>query len=507
MFARANLVAALGGLAFALAFCFGWAWPAMFVGVAVFVVAIERSRDLGEALSAAMVFGWFGYVGGYHWLQPALAALWGDREALSWVVWLGLAFWFSLRFVVVAFAFRALRWRGCGLLVALSLPWITVEWLYPSLFPFYLANPLIDRVWLAQSVVVGGPLLLSAWSCVVSAMLAEILLWFLGGRPLSRATVGFALFFTVAALAFGARSVRTVEATLASSPTMVVGIVQGNVDVTGGRAARALAHKKYLAQSRVLEREAPVDLLVWPETAYFAPLPNRLPFSAAIVRADVEAPLLFGGVVQSSSGPSRRFNSALLADPDGNVRSAYHKRYLIPFAEYIPFGERFEAWAKVVPTLSRFQRGTPTRGVRLGSSTIAVPICYEAIRPSYVRELVRRARPDLLVTLANDGWFDDSLAPWIHLRLARMRAIEHRRYLVRATNTGISAIVDPLGRVEAQTPLLQAASLRGEVHLLRESTPYAIAGDWPGYVGLGALAWLLGRRRPMWTGRRSEQAV
>ncbi|MGB5812386.1 MAG: apolipoprotein N-acyltransferase, partial [Polyangiales bacterium] len=351
-------------------------------------------------------------------------------------------------------------------------------------------------VWLAQLAAFGGPLLMSGVVCVAGAWVAEVALRCTGTKGLSRNAMLSSWVWMTGAMGFGAWSATDVDATISAAPAFSVGVVQANIDVASGRAARLLAHRRYLELSRQLESEASLDLLVWPETAYFAPFPGAFPLSGAIVRGDLGAPLLFGGVVQSSNAPDQRFNSALLVDADGMIRSAYHKRYLIPFAEYVPLSAWWPEWARPSSGVGRFAPGDPTDGIMLGSTVIAVPICYEAVRPGYVRGLVRRTRPSLLVTLANDGWFENSPEPSIHLRLSRLRAVEHRRYLVRATNTGISAIVDPLGRVVARTPLAEVATLTGEVRLLEGQTPYGIGGDWPGYASLLWMFWVFVARRP-----------
>src|SRR5262249_46057571 len=116
-------------------------------------------------------------------------------------------------------------------------------------------------------------------------------------------------------------------------------------------------------------------------------------------------------------------------------------------------------------------------------------ICYEDILPDFVNKLVAEGDPDLLVNLTNDAWFGNSTEPWIHLALAKMRAIEHRRYLVRATNSGISAIVDPVGRVVVHSDPFSEQSILGQAGFMRATTVYELVKDYPWY--LAALAALV----------------
>jgi apolipoprotein N-acyltransferase len=105
--------------------------------------------------------------------------------------------------------------------------------------------------------------------------------------------------------------------------------------------------------------------------------------------------------------------------------------------------------------------------------------------------MVREGDANLIVSLANDGWFGDSQEPWLHLALARFRAVEQRRFVVRATNSGISAVIDPLGRVLQQTPLLESTTLRASVHALDVDSPYRRFGDWPGWIAVAVVASML----------------
>ena len=144
----------------------------------------------------------------------------------------------------------------------------------------------------------------------------------------------------------------------------------------------------------------------------------------------------------------------------------------------------------------KFTAATDTPALHLDGWRIATPICYEVVRADFVRRMMRSAHPHLLVTLANDAWFGDSQEPWIHLALARLRAVEHRRFLVRATNSGVSAIVDPMGRVVVRTGVLTRANLRGEVRMLEGETVYARLGDWPGWMAAALMLLGLVARSP-----------
>ncbi len=194
-------------------------------------------------------------------------------------------------------------------------------------------------------------------------------------------------------------------------------------------------------------------------------------------------PLLFGAAsVDGSTGRNLKYNSALLVGADGVIRDAYDKNLLIPFTEYVPLADAVPWLKKRLVSSSDFAAATERPALRLGGWRISALICHEIVQAAFVRRVVVEARPHLLATLANDSWFGDSQEPWVHLAMARLRAVVHRRYLVRATNSGISAIVDPIGRELVRSGLLVRENLRATVRLLEGATLYTVWGDWPGWL-------------------------
>jgi apolipoprotein N-acyltransferase len=145
----------------------------------------------------------------------------------------------------------------------------------------------------------------------------------------------------------------------------------------------------------------------------------------------------------------------------------------------------------------------------LNGHQIATFICYEDIIPSFVRSILRSGNPDLLVNITNDAWFGDTTEPWIHLALAQLRAVEHRRFLVRSTNSGVSAFIDPVGRVIANTGTFREEALTAEIAWLRATTPYELWGDAPWWlaslvIGVAAFGQ---RKRPGGTPPKREEPV
>jgi apolipoprotein N-acyltransferase len=474
-------------------------WPLLGIFLVPLWWALERTRarGLGAPALTGFVFGLVAYAGGHLWLWRIVDVFLGGN------VWLGAALctvygvWFGLGFAAYAALFHGIRGRGWPVAVAGVAPLVAVEWLHPQLFPVYAGSGLVAVTPLAQIADLGGPLLLSALIASVNAVAAETGRWLCGarGRPLVPWLAGVALMALV--LGYGRVRAIGIAEQLAAAPALRVGVVQANLGLLEKRTHALVSHRRHLEQTRELLADGPLDLVVWPETAYVRGVRGPLPVSGHLVRGDLFAPLLFGGTLVRHEGARRvTANAALLVDGDGMVRAAYEKNLLIPLAEYVPFATLVPGLVARLPHVQDFSASDDLPALALGPWRISTPICYEAIRPDFVHRMVTAARPHLLVTLANDAWFGDSQEPWLHLQLARMRAIEHRRYLVRATNSGVSAIIDPIGRLVAHTGVLTRENLRGTVRPLEIATLYAALGHWPGAVAvvLVALTLALGRR-------------
>ncbi len=202
------------------------------------------------------------------------------------------------------------------------------------------------------------------------------------------------------------------------------------------------------------------------------------------ITRDLGVPTIVGTLVARRTPPGHprqwsKLNSAMLADREGVVSSRYDKHLLLMFGEYLPLGDLFPGLYGLSPNSSAFTRGSSLDPLLFGDKRLATTICYEAIIPGFFNDMVRHAKPDLLVNMTNDAWFGDTIEPWQHLALAKLRTVEHRRYLARATNTGISAIVDATGAMVAHGGSFSEEVITGQVRYLTGGTIYQVLGDKP----------------------------
>lgn len=220
------------------------------------------------------------------------------------------------------------------------------------------------------------------------------------------------------------------------------------------------------------------DLIVWPETAVPSPLNNSVNTRNAIAKSARGAPVVLG--LNRYDG-LRFYNSAVVIGPDGAVGDVYDKHHLVPFGEYVPFGDVMASFG--IHGLAAREGGGYSAGpgpqlMDLGALGKALPlICYEAVFPHDMRGT--DMRPDLLLQITNDAWFGDYSGPYQHLQQARMRAIEQGLPMVRAANTGVSAVIDANGRITAQLGLNKEGYLDAALPVANPQPLYAKSGDLP----------------------------
>lgn len=491
-------LAALGGVLFFV----GWAgfgiWPLEMVTLALFWTALEMVADraCGARLGVGWLYGTVAMAGGYHWMLQFSEAFSGFGSVANAALFAGFSLYLGLQYGVQGLLYLWLRARGTSIAVAGLSTLVATEWLYPKLFPVYLGNALTDLPILIQIADLGGPLLLSVLVGVVNLAVYDVFRWWLGCRSKPLGFLAPAFAFLSLALVYGALRIHQVDARTLRAPTIEIGLVQANMGIFEKHEQMLEGHQRHLEQSRELEAQGPLDLLIWPESAYNYPRFGRaLPILANEVSADLRTPILFGGLSFAREGRyGSLYNSVFLAQ-DGMIGQRYDKTRLAMFGEYLPLGDRFPRLYALSPNSGRFEPGAHLAPLSLGPWRISTPICYEDVLPGLVREMVAQGNPHLLINLTNDAWFGDTQEPRIHLRLAQLRAVEHRRYLVRATNSGVSAVVDPVGRIVVSSAIGSRQNLRASVHLMDGQTVYGRLGNWPGWVSVLAAGFATALRR------------
>jgi apolipoprotein N-acyltransferase len=235
------------------------------------------------------------------------------------------------------------------------------------------------------------------------------------------------------------------------------------------------------------------ELIVWPESPapFYA---GDAQFHAALshIATTTNAWVVAGNIAVENGGTSSQqiFNSAALFGPDGQFAGRYDKVHLVPFGEYVPFKNLLSFAGGLTKEVGDFTPGNLRLPLQAGDKKLGVFICYESIFPDEVRQFARNGA-QVFVNISNDGWYGDSGAYAQHLRQARMRAVENARWLLRTTNTGVTASIDPAGRIAQKVPRKVRTTLVASYALENETTFYTRHGDWLAYacaiISLGAI--------------------
>jgi apolipoprotein N-acyltransferase len=503
----------LSGVLTALAFPHWGLWPLAWVGLVPLLWASQgASPRQGAALgcmAGAVHYGillyWLvGTMQTYGRLPLVLAA--GTMVLLVlylagfWALFVGLERLLAMRLGPHSVAMAPFVWVSLELLRSVFLsgfPWALLGYSQWDVKPILQVADITG--------IYGVSFLVVAVNCALSFLVLE-----LAGRRRPRLSCIGALAACGALVAlawvYGERRIAHISGLSAQAPSITVGIAQGNLEqsIKWEPSFQEATLSRYEGLSLEMAHRGGATLVVWPETAapfFFqreGPLRDRVLRLASSLGIDI----LFGSPAFGSVEGTRVFyNRAYLVGSNGKEAGWYDKMHLVPFGEYVPLQQMLPFIRKTVTAIGDFHPGRAAGPLRTTSgAAVGVSICFESIFPDIFLEEVRRGA-DLLANLTNDAWFGRSAAPYQHLSMLAVRAVETRRWIVRAANTGISAFIDPCGRILAKTPLFQTDSIVDRVPRLQVHSFYVAHGDvfaWASglwTVGLIGLALARGSRR------------
>jgi apolipoprotein N-acyltransferase len=508
------LIALAAGAASVLAMAPFNAWPVLFLTFPVMVWLIDgagagRWRGVPAAAMAGWWFGLGYFVPGLYWIGYAFLV---DAPTFAWLLplaILGLPAYLAL-FTAFGFAVARLIWtRDASRVLALAASLTIGEWLrghvlsgFPwNAFGYALTEPLA----LAQTASLIGLWGLTFLSVAIFASPAVLIDGSSRGRrPWIAPAMALALLVVM-----GIYGV----ARLALQPTRQVAgvklrIMQPNLsqDARFNYSAKAEVMQKYLNLSdRATGPQSTgvrdANILIWPESAFPFFLTREADAMAQIADLLPKGTVLITGAVRAPDLPpgakiTRAYNSIYLIDHDGSVLSVYDKLHLVPFGEYLPFQDLMEklGFVQLTKVSGGFIPGLRRKPMDVPNAPRMLPlICYEAVFPGDVASLNDRA--GWMINVTNDGWFGISTGPYQHLQQARLRAIEEGLPLVRAANTGVSAVIDPVGRIVARLGLGVEGVLDSGLPPAIAPTIYARNGDIPAAMLVASALIIVIRRR------------
>ena len=434
---------------------------------------------------------WSGYVAGIvffastlYWLNIVMVTYGRLHPLLSLVAYLLLVGYLSFYFAVATWLVSRLHDRF-KYPISLTFPviWVALELLRSVLltgFPWVLLGYSQHNNLVAiQSVDLFGVYGLSGLIILTNCVIASVIEWVQNRQ--TRYRQGRYVFMLVLLLAanFIYGTIK-LQGDYDVGTALDVSLIQGNIDQTLKWEPESQLQTVHRYR-QLSEKAAAVDagLIIWPESAtpFYLQDPSVLQQTVLGIAKSSGHHLLTGSPAYArlADGSFNYYNSAFLISPLAGIVGRSDKVHLVPFGEYVPLGQFLPFIEKMVYGIGDFSAGEITPLAFTGEK-FGVLVCYEAIFPELARAYAN-AGSGLLVNITNDAWFGKSSAPYQHLAMTRFRAIENRRWLVRSANTGISAIIDPVGHIVSQSSIFEKAALKGQVKFLSGSTLYSRFGD------------------------------
>jgi len=451
----------------------------------VFLVPLllcTRGKTAKDAFLLGVFAGIVAYLGLVYWVVVAVHRYGNIPLPLAIPILILLVLYLSLYWGIFTYFCSYYTERaGCIAMLALSALWVGLEYLrsfFLTGFPWALLGYSQYR----NTTFVQAADIVGVYGISFLLVLSNILLflwlvsWRQGRRRPITATIVTA---AILALTFAYGSWK-IHSPLTTGEPLKVAVVQGNIeqDVKWDKRFQ----RETLAIYRTLSlglREAPPRLIVWPETALPAYFPTRTELDQGVLMIPKElgSYLLFGSLSRKKGQEEGEvYNSAYLIAPSSLILDRYDKLHLVPFGEYIPLSRFFPIFSALVG-IGNISSGKAAVIFHLPEGKFGVLICFEVIFPELSRKFIRKGA-DFMVTITNDAWFGRTSAPYQHLAHATLRCIENRTWLVRAANTGISAFIDPWGRIQKATGLFTREALTEQIGVRRgQMTFYTKHGD------------------------------
>lgn len=491
-----HLVALAAGSLTPLAFSPFDLWPLELLSVALFYLGLRNVQG-----RAAVARGWFYgfgvFASGTSWVFVSIHDYGAASVPLALLLTVALVAGLGLLFALLAWLWA--RWLRSGsplhdALVFAAL-WVAMEafrsWFLTG-FPWLLTGYTQLYGPLASLAPIGGVWLLSFLVVLSAALIVELV-----RLKDSKLLLGTGRLLLFAPWLVGLL-LSSYQWTAPKGEPLGVVALQGNVPQLLKWEPEQLSAQLALYRDMTLAAP-PADLIVWPETA--VPVLRQHVEDYLAVMGDYArgrgAALLTGlPIRQSNAEGEQRYYNGLTSVGDGS--GTYLKQKLVPFGEYVPLQDYLRGLIEFFDLpMSDFARGPANQPLLHARGYQLAPfICYEVVYPEFAAALA--AQSDILITVSNDTWFGSSLGPLQHLQMAQMRALEAGRWMIRATNNGVTALIDPHGRISTRLPQFQQATLRGEVVPMQGLTPYLRWRGWPmAALVLGLLGWALLRPKPL----------
>ncbi len=490
-----------------------WAWLAW--GALIPLILSIRGATPGKAFRMGVAMGMVHFLSLIYWILPTLHTYGNLPILLALPVLLLMVFYLALYpglFCLIISSNYSHKNIPALLPLKAPLAWVALEFIRATLFtgfPWGLAGYSqylnINLIQIADITGVYGVSFIIVMVNITLAMAWDHLKSRKGPSKTrkTQATalgvwMGGLILVITGIMIYGHERLSTMETTMAHAPKAIISVIQGNIPQAEkwDEAYKTETVSTYCQLSQTSVPDQARDLIIWPETA----LPFYYTWDKEISdRVDgcirqSNAWFIIGSPAFSLLGEDdfQFFNRAYMLTPQATVSQFYDKSHLVPFGEYVPFGKYLTFLDKLTSQAGDFSPGsTDAKPLAFNKNSAGILICFEIIFPKLVSTVVKNGA-DLLVTMTNDAWFGRTSAPLQHFSMAVLRAVENRRSVARAANTGISGFIDPRGKITGSTALFEKATLTQAVSCINLMSFYTTHGDlfaWFCFLATVLLAW------------------
>ncbi len=484
-------LAATSGFLLTLSFPrFDISWVAWFAFIPLFVAS--RNLSLKNSFYLGLFAGLVHYLSLVYWLAHTMSAYGHLPFFVNIPILLLFSFYLALYLALFSTAVTLLCSSLLSLLLIPPMLWVSLEHIRSFLFTGFpwelLGYTQFNMLHIIQISDLFGVYGVSF--CIVLGNTVAFLIYlrlmdknWQGKRVRTKRAAGAMAAFVVilgSIWIYGKWRINNIHELTAMSPSPKITIVQGNIDqaIKWDPSFQTSSTMKYVHLSS-LSKDLQPDLVVWPETATPFYFMHDTKLSKLVLTGihEIGTDFLIGSpAFTSKNNKIEYYNSAFLVDAAGNVNGRYDKTHLVPFGEYVPMKKWLPFVNKMVESVGDFDTGEKGQTIRWQKYKIGIQICYEIIFPALSRAMVQN-HASLLINLTNDAWYGKSSAPYQHFSMSVFRAVENRRSLVRAANTGISGFIDPSGSIIETTQIFKDAVITQKVPMLQIETLYSRFGD------------------------------
>jgi apolipoprotein N-acyltransferase len=507
------LLAAFSGVLYFVGFIGFDQWYLEWIAFAPVLIALDSVTTHRRAILLSWFMGWVTHLGGYYWIVQLLETFGQLPMPVAVLGYLLLCLFQSGVLALFGYLAWLLSKRtntGIGWFAAPAL--MAAELVYPQLFQSYTANSQAWMPVLIQIADIGGVLLLSGVIALFGGAVAQVIINRMRRRAAPRMLVFTALGAFAFTIVYGMVRMPQIEARDAAAAKLKVAIVQANVGESDKHLKAEEGIERYRNLTMAAIQKPDLGLIVWPETAFNNLVSDKDNLSGHLAD-EIKVPMLVGAIRAEPNSRSTKpddynaWNSILSVQRGGQVVGHYDKIKLLMFGETLPFYDRWPGFYDkllqygILPYISVWSRGESRAALPVNQYRISADVCVEDIMPQHIRSLMgpidaSGTRPHAMFNGTNDSWYGP-VEPRIHLALSMFRSVEHRRWLIRSTATGISAFINSNGRIVSQSDFEQSQLLFGDVPMIVGGpTIYGVIGDAVGWISLvGIIGLLLYRRR------------